>query len=37
MRGLFMEYPYDEQAVKIEDQFLFGEELLGTGTEKGRG
>ncbi|MDY9917668.1 MULTISPECIES: TIM-barrel domain-containing protein [Proteiniphilum] len=28
MRGLFMEYPYDEQAVKVEDQFLFGEELL---------
>src|SRR5690554_2604639 len=28
MRGLFMEYPYDEQAVEVEDQFLFGEELL---------
>lgn len=28
MRGLFMEYPYDEEAVKIEDQFIFGEELL---------
>lgn len=28
MKGLFMEYPYDEEAVKIEDQFIFGEELL---------
>lgn len=28
MRGLFMEYPYDEVSVKVEDQFLFGEELL---------
>ncbi|MEA5043988.1 MAG: glycoside hydrolase family 31 protein [Petrimonas sp.] len=28
MRGLFMEYPHDEEAVKIEDQFIFGEELL---------
>ncbi len=27
-RGLFMEYPNDEEAVKINDQFLFGEELL---------
>jgi alpha-glucosidase len=27
-RGLFMEYPNDEEAVKIEDQFLFGEEIL---------
>lgn len=23
-----MEYPSDEQAVAVEDQFLFGEELL---------
>ena len=28
LRGLFMEYPSDEQAVAVEDQFLFGEELL---------
>lgn len=28
MRGLFMEYPNDEQALAVEDQFLFGEELL---------
>lgn len=27
-RGLFMEYPNDEEATKINDQFLFGEELL---------
>lgn len=27
-RGLFMEYPNDPEAVKVEDQFLFGEELL---------
>lgn len=27
-RGLFMEYPDDENAGKIDDQFLFGEELL---------
>ncbi|WP_353134284.1 TIM-barrel domain-containing protein [Pseudopedobacter sp.] len=27
-RGLFMEYPEDENAIKIDDQFLFGEELL---------
>lgn len=28
MRGLFMEYPQDDQATKAEDQFMFGEELL---------
>ncbi|MCC8186885.1 MAG: DUF4968 domain-containing protein [Bacteroides sp.] len=28
VRGLFMEYPYDEQAVQTEDQFFFGEEIL---------
>ena len=28
LRGLFMEYPQDEQATQVEDQFLFGEELL---------
>src|SRR5690606_864017 len=28
VRGLFMEYPQDEQAVKTEDQFMFGEQLL---------
>ncbi|MBD1433517.1 DUF4968 domain-containing protein [Sphingobacterium sp. DN00404] len=28
LRGLFMEYPDDEQAVKVEDQFIFGQELL---------
>jgi len=28
LRGLFMEYPHDEQALAIDDQFLFGEELL---------
>lgn len=28
IRGLFMEYPNDEEASKIDDQFLFGEELL---------
>src|SRR5690606_16524091 len=27
-RGLFMEYPEDENVIKIDDQFLFGEELL---------
>lgn len=27
-RGLFMEYPNDEEAVKVEDQFLFGSEIL---------
>lgn len=28
IRGLFMEYPQDERAVKVEDQFMFGEEIL---------
>jgi len=28
IRGLFMEYPNDEEAVKTDDQFMFGEELL---------
>lgn len=28
IRGLFMEYPNDEEALKIDNQFLFGEELL---------
>src|SRR5690606_8485971 len=28
LRGLFMEYPDDEQAIKVEDQFIFGQELL---------
>jgi alpha-glucosidase len=28
IRGLFMEYPNDEQAIKTETQFFFGEELL---------
>ncbi len=28
VRGLFMEYPYDGQAVQTEDQFFFGEEIL---------
>lgn len=28
LRGLFMEYPHDQQALAIDDQFLFGEELL---------
>jgi alpha-glucosidase len=27
-RGLFMEYPDDEEAVKVNDQFMFGEALL---------
>lgn len=27
-RGLFMEYPDDENVLKIDNQFLFGEELL---------
>jgi alpha-glucosidase len=27
-RGLFMEYPGDAQAAKIDNQFIFGEELL---------
>lgn len=27
-RGLFMEYPNDEEAIKTEDQFLFGAEIL---------
>ena len=27
-RGLFMEYPTDTEAPKIDDQFIFGEELL---------
>lgn len=27
-RGLFMEYPGDEQAIKVDDQFFFGEEIL---------
>jgi alpha-glucosidase len=27
-RGLFMEYPNDVEAIRIDDQFLFGEELL---------
>ena len=28
LRGLFMEYPHDEQAQAVDDQFIFGEELL---------
>jgi alpha-glucosidase len=28
VRGLFMEYPGDAQAVETENQFMFGEELL---------
>jgi alpha-glucosidase len=28
VRGLFMEYPDDEQAAGIDDQLMFGEELL---------
>jgi alpha-glucosidase len=28
IRGLFMEYPNDEQIAGINDQFMFGEELL---------
>jgi alpha-glucosidase len=28
VRGLFMEYPNDEQAAKTDDQFMFGEALL---------
>ena len=28
MRGLFMEYPNDKEAVKIEDQFMLGSEIL---------
>lgn len=27
-RGLFMEYPNDEEAIKIDNQFIFGQELL---------
>jgi len=27
-RGLFMEYPNDPEALKIDNQFMFGEELL---------
>ncbi|NDV68533.1 glycoside hydrolase family 31 protein [Dysgonomonas sp. 25] len=27
-RGLFMEYPNDEQAIKVDNQFIFGEEIL---------
>lgn len=27
-RGLFMEYPNDAEAIKIDNQFIFGEELL---------
>jgi alpha-glucosidase len=27
-RGLFMEFPNDEEAMKVDDQFMFGEELL---------
>lgn len=27
-RGLFMEYPNDTEALKIDNQFIFGEELL---------
>ncbi len=27
-RGLFMEYPNDEEALKIDNQFIFGQELL---------
>lgn len=28
VRGLFMEYPSDEEAVKVENQFMLGEEIL---------
>jgi len=28
MRGLFMEFPSDKEAVKIEDQFMLGSEIL---------
>ncbi|MGX5691398.1 glycoside hydrolase family 31 protein [Arcticibacter tournemirensis] len=27
-RGLFMEYPNDTEAIKVDNQFIFGEELL---------
>lgn len=27
-RGLFMEFPNDEEAIKIDNQFIFGQELL---------
>ncbi len=27
-RGLFMEYPNDDEAVKVDNQFMYGEELL---------
>lgn len=27
-RGLFMEYPKDQEAIRIDNQFMFGEEIL---------